>query len=140
MIVYTPVRQVVPMYGRGLRGGRLLLGPYTRREFWTMVVVLGGIAATTAASEGAIIKHMLNTGRSTAVLTAAACLIPLLALAAIVGLVVWLSAHHSGADWPPRAVRYRARVNQWRRRPVFVSGRGKESPPSVMAGGKVRVR
>ncbi|GAT00950.1 MULTISPECIES: hypothetical protein [Mycolicibacterium] len=139
MLVYTPIRRVERKVGRGIKGNRLLLGPYKlKRE---LPILLGGtaIAASLALTEFPIIGSMLNTGATIGKLLAAA-LMMLLAFVAVLGSFVWVARLRGAPDWPPQHVRHRARLNQWFSKPVRVSGHDQESPPSVVAGGKVRVR
>ncbi|WP_165618360.1 hypothetical protein [Mycobacterium talmoniae] len=137
-MVYTPVRRVEGVIGRGVKGGRLLLGPYKKRE---IAPLLGGICLATslALTEFPILGSILNGGaRASAVFAAVAVM--LLVLAVLCATFGWVAWHRGGPAWPPQHVRNRARINQWRRRPVYVSGRDRTSPPPAWAGGKVRVR
>ncbi|WP_016894301.1 hypothetical protein [Mycobacteroides abscessus] len=139
MLVYTPIRRVERVVGRGVKGNRLLLGPYKlKRE---MPILLGGVslAASLALTEFPIIGSMLDSG-VTAAKAAAAVLMMLLAFLVVFASFIWVAWRRGTPTWPPAHVRQRAFINQWRRKAVYVSGRDQAPSASVVAGGKVRVR
>ena len=138
MIVYTIIRRVERVVGRGIKGGRLLLGPYNlKRE---LPYLIGGVCLATslALTEFPIIGSMLDGGLTLARMLAAVFM-ALLAFTVVLASFAWVAWRRGTPNWPPHHVRYQARINQWRRKPVYVAGRGKTSPPSVIVGGKVRI-
>lgn len=129
MRVYTPIRWVPRMVGRGLRGNRLLFGPYNvKRE---APVALGGIFGALSVALAGAAAGGIRVG-----LVLSLTVAPLILIATTVA-IAYIRAIPT---YPPLSVRAQARVNQWRRKPVFVSGRGATPPPTVIAGGKVGVR
>lgn len=129
MRIYTAVRHVPPLMGRGLRGNRLLMGPYNiKREGPVLLVGVGAaVSVALAGVAGAgiwpgLVLALLGTG------------IILVTTAAVLGYL------RGVPTWPPTHVRLMATRNQWTRRPVHVSGRSIEPPPVVVAGGPVKVQ
>jgi hypothetical protein len=139
MTVYTLIRSLERVVGRGVKGGRLMLGPYKLKRELPILVAGVCLAASLALTELPIIGSILSAGPRPELMLAAVG-IALLGLMALVTTFGWVAWRRGTPNWPPQHVRYRARINQWRRRPVYVSGRGKTPPPAVIAGGKVRVR
>lgn len=127
MTVWSLVRRVERVVGRGLKGGRILLGPYNlKRELPVLLTGLGiAVLVALAGFPLAGIWGLVIAGFLAAFVMAATVL-----------RIVW---RRGDPTWPPRHVRIRARINERRRHPVWVSGRGQTSPASVTVGGRVRV-
>ncbi|SKZ03027.1 Uncharacterised protein [Mycobacteroides abscessus subsp. bolletii] len=138
MIVYTPIRYVERVLGRGVRGGRLLFGPLNYKR--DMPILLPGmfIALSVLMLEFPLIGAMFQ--EFTVIRLLGVLAIATVAAIVMLTTLVAVAWGRNAPAWPPRKVLFRARVNQWRRRPVYVSGRDQLSPASVTAGGKVRVR
>lgn len=129
MRIYTSVRYVPRLIGRGLKGNRLLMGPYNlKREGPVLLVGIGAAVSVALAGVGGA---GLWPGLVLALVGAA---IIVIATAAVLGYL------RGVPDWPPTHVRVIAKRNQWSRGPVHVSGRSIEPPPSAVAGGTVKVQ
>ncbi|TEA09228.1 hypothetical protein [Mycobacteroides salmoniphilum] len=139
MMVYTPIRWVERVMGRGTRGGKLLLGPFNyKRE---LPILLPGvfISLSILLTEFPIIGAMFTAGPSL-VRIIGALLIAIIATVILLATLIAVAWRRNSPKWPPQKVLTRSRINQWRRRPVYVSGRDQLARASVVAGGKVRVR
>jgi hypothetical protein len=129
MRVYSAIRRVKRKIGRGLKGNRLLMGPYVvARE--APIALAGVFIAASVAVTGAT-AFGIWPGLVLSVLLAGLIMI---ATAVAVGYV------RGVPDWPPLSVKIRARRNQWLRKPMYVAGRGGTPPKSVVVGGKIQVR
>jgi hypothetical protein len=128
MRVYSRIRRVKRKIGRGLKGNRLLMGPYVIRRD-APIAFVGLFTAASVAVAGAT-AFGIWPGLVLSVLLAGVIVV---ATATAIGYVRGLP------DWPPLSVKVQARRNQWLRRPVYVAGRGGTPPKSVVVGGKVRV-
>ncbi|SHU29604.1 Uncharacterised protein [Mycobacteroides abscessus subsp. abscessus] len=138
MLVYTPIRRVERVVGRGVKGNRLLLGPYNLKRELPLLIGGTAIAASLALTEFPIISSMLNGG-VTALKVLGALAVMFLAFLVVFGTFIWVSWRRGTPNWPPQHVRQQAWINRRRRKPIYVSGRDQAPPPSVVAGGKVRV-
>lgn len=129
MRIYTAVRRVPRLMGRGLKGNRLLMGPYNIKREGPVLLV--GIGAAVSVALAGVAGAGIWPGLVLALLGAG---IILVATAAVLGYL------RGVPDWPPTHVRIIATRNQWTRSPVHVSGRSIEPPPVVVVGGQVKVQ
>ncbi|WP_454232286.1 hypothetical protein [Mycolicibacterium fortuitum] len=126
MQVYTRIRHVERVIGRGMRGGRILMGPYNvKRE--GPVMLIGGSAALSLLLAGAA------AGLRLLLLAVIVAGLILMATATAVGYVRGMST------WPPMSVKMHAKRNQWRRGPVYVDSHNATPPESIVAGGSIGV-
>ncbi|MCA4726671.1 hypothetical protein [Mycolicibacterium fortuitum] len=126
---FGAIRRVKRKIGRGLKGGRLLLGPYVANRDGP--VVFAGITLATATAVGGFSVFGVWPGL---VLVLALVALILVATAWVMGVVRGIP------DWPPLTVRLQARRNQLLRKPVYIAGRGGTPPKSVVAGGRIEVQ
>ncbi len=123
------IRRVKRKVGRGLKGGRLLMGPYVVNRDGP--VVFAGIALATAVALAGIAVFGVWPGL---VLVLVMVALILIATAWVMGVV------RAIPDWPPLTVRIQARRNQLFRKPTYVAGRGGTSPKTVVVGGRIEVQ
>ena len=112
MRVYTLIRRVQRVIGRGLRGNRLMMGPYNlKRE--GPVILIGVAAAGSIALAGAAAAGIWPG----LVISLFGASLILVITAGAVGYIRGLSDSPGLSEWPPLSVRARAQRNLLDARP-----------------------